>query len=157
MCSFTPSACLPVQTGMRLNHINLSSLRKTSFGNMQDKYFSVENWKINNVYFCKVPLQQGISGIYSPFVSEGDRGVPDVIYPSSLARTVSVTFEIEGNENKVTKSIDFIIQSCSNFQGICTGCHNIKCFLFEQNRYSEIFKCCVSFASGCKFRVEPRV
>ena len=43
-----------------------------------------------------------------PFVSEGDRGVPDVIYPSSLARTVSVTFEIEGNENKVTKSIDFI-------------------------------------------------
>ena len=69
-------------------------------------------------------------------MSEGDRVVPDVMYSSSLSRTEFVTFEIEGNENKVTKSIDFIIQSCSNFPGICAGCHIMKCFLFEQNRFS---------------------
>ena len=90
------------------------------------------------IYFCKVPLQQGILWIYTFFVSEGDSGVPDVMYPSSLSRTESVTLDIEGNENKMTRSIDFIIQSCSNFQGICTRYHIMKCFLFEQNHFSHL-------------------
>ena len=79
-------------------------------------------------------------------MSEGDRGVTHVMFPSSLPHTESVTFEIEGNENKVTKSIDFIIQSCSNFQGICTICHIMKCFLVEQNRFSHL-KVTVKYSS----------
>ena len=106
---------------------------------MQDlNIFQLKTGKLTMYIFVKVLLQQGTPGIYTFFVSEGDRGVPDVMYPSSLACSESVTCEIEGKENKVAKSIDFIIQSCSNFQGISTRCHIMKCFSIEQNRFSHL-------------------